>query len=121
MKSIVLGLGLFLWAGWAAAGELSCRAVDELQYPPMRTFMLEAGTVTEIICVGMTCYARDYIVEARRGETMELFFEDNRDRERIALDLASHTLRAWAERKRPGGEPDSAEARYSEYECREAE
>ena len=121
MKSIVLGVGLFLSAGWAGGAELSCRAVDEQHYPPIRTFTLEAGAVTEIICIGMTCYTRAYTVEAGSGESMELFFEDNQDRERIALDLAARTLRSWAVRKRPGGDPDSAKSRYSEYDCRGAE
>ncbi len=120
LKSILLGVGLFLSAGWAGGAELSCRAVDERHYPPIRTFTLEAGAVTEVICIGMTCYTRAYVVEARSGESMELFFEDNQDRERIALDLGTRILRSWAQRKPRGGEPDSAKSRYSEYECQKA-
>ena len=103
----------------AVAVELICRSVEKQQYPPIRTFELEAEGVREVICAGMTCYPRDYTVETRSPVLIALSFEDKRDRIDITLDLDSRKLRIWSERKGPAADSGQPTTQYAEYTCRD--
>ena len=119
MKATLAAIVVFLASYWpAVALDLICRSVAERQYPPIRTFELDAEGVREVICAGMTCYPRDYTVETRSPVLIEFSFEDNRDRVYISLDLDSRKMRIWSERKGPALDSGPPATQYAEYACR---